>query len=527
MSKAERRWALTWAAIVVGLTCLPYLAAWWLAPAGTQYTGLLVNPADGESYYSKMQQGARGDWLFHLAYTPERHQGAAVYTYYLALGHLASALGLPIPLVYHLARAAGGVFFLFVAYALLARVFHRVRTRRVAFLLLGVSAGLGWLLAPVCPTIADLWVAEGFTFLSILTNPHFPLGTGLMVLLFLIALAARDPGHQAAGRARMATLAGLGAAAGLLLAIVQPFGVPVVLAVLAVYLATLAWQHRRLPWHDGLLAAAIALGAAPAILYSLYVLRTNWALAAWSAQNLTLSLPPWEYALGYGLVLILALAGVPAAVRRRQPVDILLLCWIGTTIVLLYVPFSLQRRFISGLHVPLAILAAVGIEQVVWPRLRARAQRLATAMILGISMLTNILLPVAAVASVAQGGPPLVMSADEAQAWAWLGANSAWTDTVLAPVETAILVPAWAGNRVVCGHRFETIDFYGKKADVEQFYSAVSTAVERRSVLQRYGVRYVYSPDAAALSASQAAEIGLAVAWRGGRAAVYRVEGRP
>ena len=67
----ERRWVWLWSALIVGLTCLPFLVAWQVAPTGTQYTGLLINHYDGESYYAKMQQGARGDWLFHLAFTPE------------------------------------------------------------------------------------------------------------------------------------------------------------------------------------------------------------------------------------------------------------------------------------------------------------------------------------------------------------------------------------------------------------------------------------------------------------------------
>ncbi len=120
MSRNESRWALLWAVVVVGLTCLPYVAAWWLAPDGTQYTGLLVNPLDGETYFAKMQQGARGDWLFHLPFTPEPHQGAFVNTFYLVLGHLSALLRLPVPLVYHLARAIAGLFLLLVAYRFIA-----------------------------------------------------------------------------------------------------------------------------------------------------------------------------------------------------------------------------------------------------------------------------------------------------------------------------------------------------------------------------------------------------------------------
>ena len=86
VSKKENRWALRWAVIIVALTCLPYLVAWLLAPPDTQYTGLLINPLDGETYYAKMQHGAQGNWLFHLTFTPEDHQGVFVYTFLPSAG---------------------------------------------------------------------------------------------------------------------------------------------------------------------------------------------------------------------------------------------------------------------------------------------------------------------------------------------------------------------------------------------------------------------------------------------------------
>ncbi len=130
-----------------------------------------------------------------------------------------------------------------------------MRTRRVAFLLLAFSAGLGWLVAPLGVITADLWVVEGFTFLTILVNPHFPLAIGLMLLIFLQVLDLRAAGNATRQWAALGC-AGL----GLALAVVQPFAVPIVLAILAVYLAALAVQSRRLPWGEILLAGIVAAG---------------------------------------------------------------------------------------------------------------------------------------------------------------------------------------------------------------------------------------------------------------------------
>jgi hypothetical protein len=530
ISIKERRWALRWVAIIVALTCLPYLLALWLAPADTQYTGLLINHFDGESYYAKMQQGARGDWLFHLAFTPEPHDGAFIFTFYLALGRLAAILGLPIPLVYHLARIVAGLFFLVVAYRFIARFSEKLQARRAAFLLLGFSAGFGWLLAPLGVIVADLWVVEGFTFLSILANPHFPLAIGLMLLLFTHVLDASLPKpippteRATAGRPTMTRLLGA-AGLGLLLAVIQPFAVPVALAVLAVYLGSLTLRDHRLPGMGILITGAAAAGAAPIMLYDLYVYNTNPALAAWSAQNLTPSLPVWNYALGYGLILLLAIGGIGFAVRRRDSADLFLLSWVGIIAVLLYVPFALQRRFITGLHVPLTLLAAIGLEQIVWPRLRARRRALFTGLIVGFSALTNLFVPLVAVVGVAQGQSPLVMTLDEADACAWLGEHTPWTDTVLTRPESGQFVPAWAGNRVVYGHPFETIEAETKREESAHFFSPDATPGERRALLDRYGVRYVFvQPLGTDLDP---AALGLTPAWTGRDAVLYQVEATP
>lgn len=529
VSKGEWRWAFVWAAIIVALTSLPFLLAWQLAPDGTQFTGLLINHYDGASYYAKLQQGARGDWLFHLAFTPEPHDGAFVYAMYLVLGHLAQMFGLSIPLTYHLARAAAGLFLLLVAYRFIARFLARPPARRVAFLLLGFSAGLGWLMGPLGLITADLWVAEGFTFLSIFTNPHFPLAIGLMLLIFLCALEAPsfDTG---AGKQRWLTRLSVGRLGGsailaLLLSLVQPFPVPVVLVVLGVYSLLLAWRDHQVPWSQVLITGAAAAGAAPFVLYDLFVYRTNPALAAWSAQNVTPSLPPWSYILGYGLVLLAALAGLWAAARRRSTIDLFLLSWAGSVAVLLYVPFALQRRFIIGFHVPVVLLATIGLEQIVLPRLQPRRWTLLIYLFICLTAVTSLFVPLISVAGVAQGQRPLVMTQDEADALAWLRENTEWTDTVLTPIESGEFVPAWAGNRVVYGHPFETIDAETKRAQVSHFYSAEATSADRREMLADYGVRYVLVEKSA--SHLDPAALGLTPIWSGREAVLYRLEEAP
>jgi hypothetical protein len=124
-----------------------------------------------------------------------------------------------------------------------------------------------------------------------------------------------------------------------------------------------------------------------------------------------------------------------------------------------------------------------------------KRRHLATFSIIALTALTNILVPLIGVMGVAQGKQPLVMSQEVAAACKWLHQHTAWTDTVLAPIESGQFVPAWAGNRVVYGHPFETIRATEKKALVAEFYKVKATAEERRNLLERYDVQYVLAPS--------------------------------
>jgi len=54
-----------------------------------------------------------------------------------------------------------------------------------------------------------------------------------------------------------------------------------------------------------------------------------------------------------------------------------------------------------------------------------------------------------------------------------------------------LFVPAWAGQPVVYGHPFETVDADARKAQVEAFWAGEIGAEERKAFLQDNRVRYV------------------------------------
>jgi hypothetical protein len=195
------------------------------------------------------------------------------------------------------------------------------------------------------------------------------------------------------------------------------------------------------------------------------VVTRNPVFAAWSEQNQTLSPPPWDYAIGYGLVLLLALIGTWYATQRRQASELFLVCWAATTLALIYLPYSLQRRLVMGWIVPLGALATVG-----WYALPVR-RRVKQGLVWVAISLSNVFLVGMFTMMALAHHETLYITGDEREALQWLADAVPQDALVMAAPETGLYIPAWAGQRVLYGHRFETADADLRKQQVEAFFA--------------------------------------------------------
>jgi hypothetical protein len=458
--------------MILFLTCVPYWIVAWATPKGWQFSGLLVIPPDGHTYLSKMRQGWAGHWLFHMAYTPEPHREVFIYTYYLLLGHLARLFHLPLVGMFHLARLIGGFALLAVLYRFLARLLPKVDERRLAFILIAATSGLGWLGMVFLHTIPiDIAVPEALVPFSLFANPHFPLATALMlVLLEQVGWPRRSPFSIG--------WVGLTAVA---LAITLPFALGVVEVLLTVFLVWLSLARRAIPWPQLGRFAALFFSSAPFLAYDAWLTRTHPVIAGWSAQNLTPAPSLLDLGLGYGLAGVGALLGaervVRRGIRRTPPGEMLVFLWALVAIGLVFSPFSLQRRFLHGLHIPLGVLATLGLKRDGAPSFLARYRSLVTKGVVALGIggtlftwglhLGSALLPPDRSAMAAQH---FFIRQEEATALAWLEQHATEEEVVLASPRVGLLIPSQTGARAFYGHSRETLDAENKKALAEAFF---------------------------------------------------------
>lgn len=520
MDRREWRWVAWVTMALLAASSLPYLVAWAVTPNGAYFTGLIFNPQDGNSYIAKMRQGFLGSWTFRLPYTPEPHGGALVYLFYLLLGHLARWTGLPLIAIYHAARLLGSAAMLVALYGLASRLTEPVGERRAMFLLAALGSGLGWLMGPAGVVTADLWVPEAFPIYALLANAHFPLAMGLMMGMACTALGILS-GERRGWPWGLGTVVG---AVGL--GVLQPFGLVPVFGGLGAALVARAVRTRAIPWR----AAAWTLGAgAVASLYPLYMgwaLRSDPVLAAWSARNVTPSPPLWDWALSYGLVLVLAALAVARAARSAVPGDWLLLGWVAVTLVGMYAPLPLQRRMSLGLGAPLGLLAGMGWWRVIRPRISSPRRRLLQGLAVALVALTPVFLVLMAVLTSLAGQPWFYLGAGEWAALEWLRDEGAPDAVVLCAPQTGTFVPAWAGQPVVYGHPFETVDAERRRAQVEAYWAGEMSATEAQSFLRQNRVAYVLVGPREREIGGWRGEIGDGgLVFEGGDVRVYRVDG--
>jgi hypothetical protein len=301
------------------------------------------------------------------------------------------------------------------------------------------------------------------------------------------------------------------AAGAIGLGIVQPFCLLTVGAVLLPY-AVVQWARRkRIPWR--VLVSGVTLGVCglPFVINGYLASTQNPMLAAWSAQNQTPSPPPWDYVLGYGLVLLLALVGLWAAMRRQSEQDIFLLTWAIVNVGLLYVPFSLQRRLVLGLIVPLGLLAALG-----WWALPLR--RISGGVVLVVSSMTHVFLVGMSIAMALARHDALYITRDEWSALTWLQERASGEALVAAAPQTGLYIPAWSGQRVYYGHRFETPTANLRRAQVEAFFAGEDNLVPRPDYV-------FYGPNERALGQGWEPDPDWTRVYRQGTVVIYAVAG--
>lgn len=551
VTKWEWAAVLAWSVLLLGLTTLPYREAARAAGPDRIFAGFLWGVDEGNVYLQWIRQASEGRVLLENQYTTKNQNPHFVNGFLLALGRVSAWTGADPRQVFSASRVPCGVWCLACVYALAASL-TPCRVARAATLgLASLSSGLGWIvlllgrssalpralaLRPI--DVADGWQAqpEAIIFLCLLLNPLFSFSVGL------VALAAREAARLYEGGRQATVTLGL-----LLLVLGNVHGYDVV----PLYLALAAWGAVQLaaggrpPLVVGRTAAAVAISA-PAPLWALYTARVDPAYAA-KIHTPTLTARPMDVAVGFGLLLAVALAGAVRAVVERQSGEqgawrrLFPAVWLVCGAAAVYLPVAFQRKMMEGLAVALCVLGGQALGALVTgPALRGigREVRLALAGAVIVATVPSNLLFIGEAlrntlannrTQLAVLAPPAYLATDEVAGLRWLAQHTTPQDVILSSSLTGSHVPAFARCRTVIGHWAETLDFAALAGAVTRFYDPAASIGERVALLRMWQPQYIwYGPQERALQESNGLAVadplagsGIPVAYRNPQVTIY------
>lgn len=504
----EWRFVILVAVLLLVFTSLPYAYGYLSTPTDKQFMGVLLDVPDHLQYFSWMRELSEAN-LAANKLTSEPNKPVFFNLLWWELGRLEKLLGWQYPLTYQFLRILATLLFLPLMYLFCARYFPDRWKRKIAFLAICLTSGLGWILVLLKYSVTkgellfplDVFVAEGNTFLSILGYPHF-IAAALYIFVFYLVLKGEQSNHY-----RFALAAGLVA---LFLGWQHAYDLISVYAILAAYGVLKILRDRRLPRYlfvSGVIIFAISCW--PAI-YSILLTSLDplWKDVLAQFANAGVYTPnllhlPVLMGIGFILALITEIRTNPFRLKNKSDFDLFIKGWFWVSFILVYLPVDYQIHLLNGWQIPIVFLAVKGLWDWLIPAFEKRKVSLRitqgwnfqvvipVVFLVSIS-LTNVYLWSWRFTDLSRHDYPYYLYKDEVSALKWLETNGNGSEVVLSSLDIGQYVPALTGKHAFLAHWAQTVNYHDKVSLVEQFFSGATSDVMRSKILTEYGINYVF-----------------------------------
>ncbi len=522
LNKEDFAWFASIALIVLALGSLPNWIGRASETADLRFRGSFFDQADYAVHVSMMQAGRMGDWAYQMRFTTEPHRPAFLRMFYITLGHLSRWIGLAPEPTYHLARWGLGFAALFFIYRLGLRFFSDRGRARLAFLLVTLGSGLGWLqlmlgapLKPISPI--DFWLVDAYVFFSIALFPSFAFTLALMATAMDLYLDYLE----SPARKKIAWIG--------VLALASQMTNPIAFATVDAAFASAAlfkwWKDKKIHRAHILGLGILAAVQTPLLLYHFTLLSRDPIWSRYTIQNQTLSPPPPFYFWGFALLWPPALFGMYRGIQTRLPAWGALSTWVISGFLLAYLPVFIQRRFLFGITIPLGLLAAFGLFETLNflssknRGFKIHANTIALVYVL-LASVSSIYLPLGLSLYMQTRPESAFYPRDLEDAFIWLDANAAPNDFVLGSMKTGQLLGQRTRQKAYIGHEMETLYIEGKAALVKAYFQGLAPPDWLSQTPSRW---VIYGPYERELSPLFRADRALTIAYQNKTVTIYSV----
>lgn len=493
---------LVLAVVVPLLNVVPTLeGAWREPPPESEYLGFRWLIGDHLQYGAFARQGEAGRLLMENLFTTEAQRPSYILLYFNVVGLTMRFSGLAFPVAWEVLRVASGFGLLVAAWYFVCLCFGDRRRQMQAWMMVAFSGGLYWM-ASLLP--AGALSRPGYPFL---TDPaHFQwnwstFGSMLMALWIAPVMLCLVAGvlllsQRFSGAGRWAGTFALGP----LIWFVHPHTGNVAYFAFGLFGLSPAlhalWNLEAVPWKR---TARSFLDVLPFILsFAVVVGYLTWAstdavfaAGGKGAAEWNPAYSVFWYPLVYGLLLPFGLLGIRWSASMPEGPRRFVLAWLAAAFILSVNPLFSGVKYQFLIHLPLAIMASHGIDEMrersAWLR---RASKGFTGLAVGallfvhgpVSILRDMSEPVQEMRAYAPR--PRV------EAGRWLDGQP--DGTILCGYQACGDLAYLTGKKVYTGHWLLTLDQPQKHRELAAFFRAGIPANLKLDFLRHHGIRYVY-----------------------------------
>lgn len=353
--------------VVLVLTNASYLYGYLNSPVDSVYLGLHAQiSADVPVYYSYIKQVKDGNIFVKDLFTGEPQQLGTFNIVWFLIGLLAYFFNLSPFFAFHLSRALLTPFLLISAYLFLSYIFSDKIQRKISYIFLVFSSGLGFYSIPFLDQQAnpvlnfdygplDLWIGHSHLFNSIYQSPHFIVSWNFIILIFLFSLLffeTRKKGYI--------LISGL---LSLIYFNFHPYYLLLIFPVLLVYLFYFLVKERKIDWQLILYFLVVLGFSLISAFYHFYLIKRSFVIGSRALQNVTPVYFLNPFLIGFGFLVPLALLGIYFVNQKKNWNDKLVfsLIWLVVGFSLVFLPTQFQSRYYQGLQIPLVIFTTVAL----------------------------------------------------------------------------------------------------------------------------------------------------------------------
>jgi hypothetical protein len=433
----------------------------------SSYTGIRsMNASDFNVNGAWVKQAQSGNLLFENPFTSNPQKPFLIRPFYVAISMPFKFLRLEPAVTLHFWRVIFSVLLLIALFRLI-RIFDEIPSRvNIAFLLLAFTSGFGYFFRNFVPASSDLQIPEAFLFLTLAEPPHFQYSL-LLLWSGITAIYLYSQNHRSGLWIFLLCLE--------LLWWDHPFDAFTLIAIglLASWFLD-GWRKK------GLVLALIFVISIPPIFYYFGLSKLPYAQGA-AEQNLMPSPGIAAILTAFLPLLLLALAGAiyQYKIPERRKIVIFLVGWSILHFVLAYLPVPFQRRLLSGVQLPLSILAAFALQEKI-------RKPVFIGLILIFLACTNFYVMKTQINELGRGGMPFYLPDQYHRAFQWLTTRNPKAP-VLSAFTTANFIPANTGMPAYWGHSALSPNINEKRIAVKNFYNSPNPDFIRSN-----NIRYIF-----------------------------------